>query len=143
MRVLICGGRQFADADLLRKTMDDLSAATPICEVIVRGATGADTLAEHWAKDRRVPYRIFLANWIAYGRGASAIRNQEMLEYGKPDLVVAFPGGRDTAEIVKRARAVGIPVREAGSETARDGGPAQSCSAVRPENFKFRHRANV
>ena len=77
MRVLICGGRQFADADLLWKTMDDLSAATPICEVIVRGATGADTLAEHWAKDRRVPYRIFLANWIAYGRGASAIRNKK------------------------------------------------------------------
>jgi hypothetical protein len=114
MRVLICGGRQFEDAGFLWKTMDDLSAATPISEVLVRGSAGADTLAEHWAKDRRVSYRVFLANWNAYGRGASTIRNQEMLEYGKPDLIVAFPGDRDTADIVMRARAAGLPVREVG-----------------------------
>jgi hypothetical protein len=31
-----------------------------------------------------------------------------MLNEGKPDLVVAFPGGRGTADMVKRARAAGI-----------------------------------
>lgn len=30
----------------------------------------------------------------------------------KPDLVIAFPGGRGTADMVRRARAAGIEVRE-------------------------------
>jgi hypothetical protein len=38
MRVLICGGREFADASSLCKTMDELHAKTPIAEVIVGGA---------------------------------------------------------------------------------------------------------
>jgi hypothetical protein len=32
-----------------------------------------------------------------------------MLDQGKPDLVVAFPGGRGTANLVKQARAAGVP----------------------------------
>jgi hypothetical protein len=34
-----------------------------------------------------------------------------MLEYG-PDLVVAFPGGRGTADMVRRAKAAGCEVLE-------------------------------
>ena len=33
-----------------------------------------------------------------------------------PDLVIAFPGGEGTAFEVKRARELGIPVREVGDE---------------------------
>jgi hypothetical protein len=35
-----------------------------------------------------------------------------MLEEGKPDLVVAFPGGTGTANMVKQARAAGVEVLE-------------------------------
>ena len=48
LRVLICGGRRFSDTGFLWKTLDELHAKTPIAEVIVGGAVGADTLAEHW-----------------------------------------------------------------------------------------------
>ena len=119
MRVLICGGRQFEDAAFLWKSMDDLNARTPggITEVIVGGAVGADTLGEHWAKDRRVPYRIFVADWSTHGRAAGPIRNQAMLDEGKPDIVVAFPGGRGTLDMVRRARAANVPVQQPGFET--------------------------
>jgi len=33
-----------------------------------------------------------------------------MLDEGKPDLVVAFDGGRGTANMVKQAKAAGIQV---------------------------------
>jgi hypothetical protein len=36
-----------------------------------------------------------------------------MLDEGKPQLVVAFPGGRGTADMIGRARAAGVPVVEA------------------------------
>lgn len=38
------------------------------------------------------------------------MRNQKMLDEGRPDLIVAFPGGRGTADMVKRGIAAGVPV---------------------------------
>ena len=38
------------------------------------------------------------------------MRNREMLERGRPDLVIAFPGGPGTANMVKLAREAGIEV---------------------------------
>jgi hypothetical protein len=35
-----------------------------------------------------------------------------MLLEGKPDLVVAFPGGKGTADMVRRARKANVPVKE-------------------------------
>jgi UDP-N-acetylmuramoylalanine-D-glutamate ligase len=40
------------------------------------------------------------------------MRNKWMLTDGKPDLVIAFPGGRGTASMVNLARAAGVPVTE-------------------------------
>ena len=34
-----------------------------------------------------------------------------MIDRGKPDLVIAFPGGRGTEDMVTRAERAGIPVR--------------------------------
>lgn len=44
------------------------------------------------------------------GRAAGPMRNKQMLEEGKPDLVVAFPGGAGTENMVKQAKAAGIRV---------------------------------
>jgi hypothetical protein len=49
----------------------------------------------------------------AWAGKAGPIRKQQMLDEGKPDLVVAFPGGRGTAHMVRIARAAGIEVIEA------------------------------
>lgn len=49
-----------------------------------------------------------------YGKSAGPIRNQTMLDDGKPDLVLAFPGGRGTADMVAKAEKHGIPVRRIG-----------------------------
>ena len=41
--------------------------------------------------------------------------NQQMLDIGKPDLVLAFPGGSGTADMVAKARAAGVGVLYADS----------------------------
>jgi hypothetical protein len=109
MRVLVCGGRTFDDWALLKETLDGLEQAS----VIIHGATaGADTLAGRWGELRKVPVWAFQADWTAHGRAAGPIRNKRMLEEGRPDLVVAFPGGHGTANMVKQARAAGVRVIE-------------------------------
>src|SRR5262249_62369122 len=45
---------------------------------------------------------------VDFGHSGGSKRNQQMLEEGKPDLVLAFPGGRGTADMVRRAQEAGI-----------------------------------
>lgn len=113
MRALICGGRDYDDdrwmgAQLLR-IADEVGEFTL---VIHGGARGADLMADSWAKFVNVPTMRFDANWDGDGRAAGPIRNKLMLTEGKPDLVVAFPGGRGTANMISQARRAGVRVIE-------------------------------
>jgi hypothetical protein len=75
------------------------------------GARGADRLADRFAKAHGWHVDEYLADWKTHGKRAGPIRNQRMLDEGRPQLVVAFPGGRGTADMVDRARAAGVSVR--------------------------------
>lgn len=127
MRVLVCGGRDFNDYSLLSKTMDKLCLENnwyyggdaggednwlPNVIIISGKAKGADTLALDWAAVNWCDTLEFPADWKKYGRKAGPIRNKQMLDEGKPDLVVAFPGGSGTAHMVRIAKAAGVKVIE-------------------------------
>lgn len=90
--------------------MDELHSKTPISEVIAGGADGADSLGAEWAAERKIYVRIFEADWAKLNRAAGPIRNQRMLDEGKPELVVAFPGGNGTADMIGRAHKAGVAV---------------------------------
>ena len=107
MRVLVCGGRKFDDKAMLERALGEIE----ITELIEGAAKGADTLAREWAEVKKIPVRTFKAEFGRYGRAGGPIRNKKMLAEGKPDLVVAFPGGSGTANMVGLARAAGVPVR--------------------------------
>lgn len=96
-RVLVCGGRDFEDRAALYAALDRLHGQRCFTLLIAGGARGADTMGEHWARDRGVRTRIFMARWAIEGRAAGPIRNARMLREGRPDLIVAFPGGKGTA----------------------------------------------
>ena len=123
MRVLICGGRDlnpslvwhWLEAHATELCADALgrSSNVLITHVIQGGATGADTGAERWARASEVPVSCFRADWEQYGRQAGPLRNTRMLAEGRPDAVIAFQGGKGTADMVRKARAAGLPVVEA------------------------------
>ena len=110
VRVLVCGGRAFDDRDMLNAALDKVHQERGFTLLIAGGARGADTLAEEWANAVGLPCTVYRADWENLGRKAGPIRNQQMLDEGRPDLVVAFPGGRGTADMVGRARSAGIEV---------------------------------
>ena len=114
MRVLVCGGRDFNDYDLLANTLVDLLGQYETEDVIfISGrARGADRLGERFAKANNCELLVFPADWDKFGKGAGHIRNQQMIDEGKPDLVVAFPGGRGTQDMIRRAKKHGIEVIE-------------------------------
>jgi len=114
MKVLVTGGRKYNDSDSLRRALDHLHAQTPFTLLIHGGASGADRLAAAWAASAGVPIREFPADWNRYGNSAGPRRNREMLAFG-PDLVVAFPGGTGTQDMVGIATAAGVRVVFAGN----------------------------
>lgn len=117
MSILVCGGRDYNDRATAFKVLGEIIGygGHPDCrrtEIIHGGAAGADKLAEEFADYAGHRTTVFKADWNKHGKAAGPIRNQQMLDEGKPSLVIAFPGGRGTADMVKRAKAAGVKVVE-------------------------------
>ena len=115
IRVLVCGGRKYfgpkADETVF-DTLNAIHAEHGIEAIIEGGATGADQTAKWWAYACQIKSITVKADWHTHGKAAGPIRNQRMIDAFKPDLVVAFPGGKGTADMVARAKKAGIPVKE-------------------------------
>lgn len=112
MRILVCGGREYLDVGVLERSLDAIHQGPrgPIEAVIHGGARGADTMAGEWARARGISCTVYEANWELEGRAAGPIRNKRMLDEGAPDLIVAFPGGRGTANMIRQATERGFEV---------------------------------
>lgn len=102
--VIVCGGRDYADGGFVFLALDYLHAVRGIGLLIEGGQRGADRFARQWAKARRVPCITEDADWDRLGHAAGPIRNARMLAMHDPDGVVAFPGRRGTADMVKQAK---------------------------------------
>ena len=110
MRVLVCGGRNYDDVQAVYRELNSLREEHGPLTIIQGGAPGADKLARAWAfLQRKVSLIHVPADWETHGKAAGPIRNEKLLKEN-PDLVLAFPGGRGTAHMVKIAEAAGVPV---------------------------------
>jgi len=108
-RVLVCGGRDFADEEQMDRTLTSLLEPSDV--IIHGGARGADTLAHLWAKKHQTPVEVYPADWKLHGKSAGHIRNAHMLATGI-DLVIAFDGGPGTTNMVTIARRSNVEVYE-------------------------------
>lgn len=119
MRVLVCGGRDLDRTAawnwLERNAKDEISFALGVStfsiDTLIHGdARGADQGGADWGRSEHAKVIAFPADWRKYGKRAGPIRNQRMIDEGKPDVVIALPGGKGTANMVALAQASGIPV---------------------------------
>ena len=112
MKVLVCGGRDYRNESKVYDVLKKLHSDRPITHIIQGGSTGADAFAKVWAGLTRGVQPVTCdAMWRRDGDAAGPIRNAAMLGL-KPDLVVAFTGGRGTANMVRLATNAGITVRK-------------------------------
>lgn len=110
MKVIVTGGRNYSDRESMFSFMDEVhSRCGGITLLIEGGASGADFLARQWAVLRRISLKSFPADWKTHGKAAGPIRNSEMLKL-MPDFVVEFPGGRGTADMVRKSLDAGLVV---------------------------------
>lgn len=112
MIILITGGRKYDDWGAFHDYMAKYcqtqeEARNPVTHIIHGGATGVDTLAHSFAHRYGLQPVKCEALWDFYPHkgpmNAGHLRNAAMLEL-RPDVVIAFPGGSGTADMVKQTR---------------------------------------
>jgi len=99
LKVIIAGGRDYhfilEDIQFLNNLHNELKFTA----IISGGARGADTEGEIWAKENNIPIERYPAQWNHFGRSAGFIRNKLMAKEG--DMLIAFPGSKGTAHMVR------------------------------------------
>jgi hypothetical protein len=111
LRVLVTGGRGYADAETMERVLNRIHGSKPIAVIIEGGAEGADRLARAWATWRSNGEMYYVDRSIdGPWPAAGPRRNSRMLADGKPDLGVAFPGGKGTADMVRKLTAAKIGI---------------------------------
>lgn len=130
MKVLVCGGRNYEDRAKVFEVLDYIDKNRSKISLVIHGAAkGADSFGKSWANERGVEDDPYPALWTwleapgaiikrrkdgtAYNANAGPDRNTKMLVLGKPDCVVAFPGGDGTDNMIRQARNAGVRVFEA------------------------------
>lgn len=125
MRLLVCGGRDFNNRQAVFSVLYDFEETSEGVSCIIHGgAKGADAWAAEWAQTNGIDVQEFPADWEKYARSAGPTRNAVMLKEGQPDAVLAFPGGRGTADMIGQARAAGVDVYVVRVKTSLDLAPS-------------------
>jgi hypothetical protein len=111
LRILICGDRNWNNF----KIIEDFILTLPKDTVIIEGdCRGADKISGYLARKHGLEVIPVPAKWNTYGKKAGPIRNQEMLNKYKPELVVAFHNdikhSKGTKAMITQAIKAGIQV---------------------------------
>lgn len=99
----ICGGRDHYFDKTLYPQLKKFCEHHGITTIIQGGATGIDNCALEFAAHYSYQYQTYLPNWKEFGKAAGPMRNRLMAE--ACDIVLAFPGGNGTADMIKQGKA--------------------------------------
>lgn len=128
MRLIVTGGRDYCETAHIFFALDDLHERKTVSVLIEGEADGLDVRAKAWARQRGIDIDPYPAPWddlhhpdavvrfrrdgTPYDVNAGPRRNQQMIDDGKPDYGMVFPGGRGTADMRRRLITAGIPFEE-------------------------------
>lgn len=110
-KVIVAGGRDFNDYQLLKRKLSILLDNRRDVEIVSGAARGADSLGERYAEENGLSIHRKPADWDTYGKSAGYRRNAEMAEYA--DALVAFWDGksRGTKHMIDLAEKHDLAIR--------------------------------
>jgi len=112
MVLLVCGSRDWNDADTIRIMLQEAWAEG--FRVLVHGAApGADSLAGAIGRQLGFEVLSFPADWDRLGKKAGPVRNRQMLRETSPIKVLAFQNNRSsgTQDMINISKQAGKEVQ--------------------------------
>ena len=110
-KAIIAGGRDFHGTMEHTIWLDKMRDEHTITEIVCGCAWGADAFGKSWAQSRKIPVKLFPADWNKLGIGAGHIRNKAMADYcDHGDVCLLFPGGKGTDSMAAKAVRKGLTV---------------------------------
>ena len=117
LRVIVAGSRMFNDYDLLKNVLSDFVKhhGTERITIISGGAAGADQLGERYARENKILFKVFPAQWNIHGKRAGYLRNLQMMNYaievGNSYLIAFWDGkSKGTKHMIDNAKKNGMTV---------------------------------
>lgn len=108
MRIAFTGGRDYRNRQVVYHLLETLRPSLE--HVAVGDARGLDEIVRMACMNLNVVHTMYVAEWETHGRAAGPIRNKAMLLDGRPDILIAFPGGIGTENCIRQARELAITV---------------------------------
>jgi hypothetical protein len=128
MRIVVCGGRANSARGIVDQELTKLHRRENVT-LVSHGCSGAYASAiESWARSQGIAIVRYPPNWELFGQQAESLRNTFMLQDSRPDLVVAFPGGHATSDLVRRAIIADIAVLKVPKKCRSEAAGASSLS---------------
>lgn len=111
MKVIIAGGRDFSDYDLLCQRVNKILLKQTKIEIVSGAAKGADKLGERYAEEHGYEIIRFVADWNTFGKAAGYRRNIEMANYA--DALILFWDGisKGSKHMLETANEWGLKIR--------------------------------
>lgn len=111
-RIIIAGGRDFTNYDLLKRYFLHLTSALEPndIEIVSGGARGADALGEKLGEELGIDVAKFPADWDKHGKAAGYIRNAEMSKHSTHLIACWDESSRGTKNMIETAKKDGLGV---------------------------------
>lgn len=107
MKLGIIGSRSFSDYELLCK---EVSKFEDIELIISGGASGADLLGERYAREHKIPTKIFYPDWKKFGQRAGFLRNSDIVRNSEHTIAFWDQASAGTRDSINKAKELGIPI---------------------------------
>jgi len=88
MKLIIAGSRTIIGEKVIAAAIAASKCRDQITEVVSGNARGVDKWGEVWARNNKIPLKIFKADWNRLGSAAGPIRNKQMGDYADGAVVI-------------------------------------------------------
>lgn len=111
MNIIIAGGRDFNDYELLKLNCDSMLRKLTDITIVSGAAKGADSLGERYANEKGYKLIRKPADWDTHGKSAGYRRNEEMAEISQG--LIAFWDGKSkgTGHMINIAKDKGLQIK--------------------------------
>lgn len=111
MKLIIAGSRDLkVSTAFIQDAIERFGIKTS--EIVSGGAAGIDTCAEQYAKDGKMMFARFPADWKTYGKAAGPVRNLAMALYSDALLIIWDGQSKGSANMKGTMNGLKKPVYE-------------------------------